>query len=97
METPKIEARVNLKGMIRLDQVEDLLTSLMSRIDSQEQRIVQLQQMCAFYSKRADVESQFEELSHQMNKISTKLETVHSYATANIGNDTRFYMICLML
>ena len=42
----EMETMINLRGMIHLDQVEDLISNLVSTVDRQQREIDALKQLC---------------------------------------------------
>lgn len=73
--------------MIRLDQVEALLTRLYDRIDRQDLVIEDLQRQCAFYAIQAATIQRHNELMDALNATNARLDAVQVAAMARLGSD----------
>lgn len=76
---------VNLSRMIRLDEVEDILNTMMRRLDAQESTIVSLQRLCSSLLPKAAANDAFENMQNTIRDLSSRLEDVAAAATSNIG------------
>lgn len=76
---------LDLRKMIRLDQVEDLLQGLIDRVEAQDQTIQTLQRLCeGLLSKHAANEA-LSTLEASIKNVSARLDLVQAAATARIG------------
>lgn len=79
---------MNLRGMIRLDQVEDIFSNLMDTVDRQEKKIESLQLLCQNFMDNRVAEERFREVQSGLEEISIKLNRVHTFATSRLdGNE----------
>jgi hypothetical protein len=76
---------LNLSKMIRLDQVEDIMNSMMHRLDRQEATIVQLQNLCSSLLTKNAANEQFEEIQDTMRDMTERMEQLNTASTSNIG------------
>lgn len=77
---------VNLSKMIRLDQVEELLNTMMARLDSQEQTIEQLQRLCSSLLSKNSANEVFDGMQRSISSLSSRIDRVQTAATADMGN-----------
>jgi hypothetical protein len=77
---------LNLSKMIRLDQVEDIMNSMMHRLDSQEATIVALKSLTSNLLTKHAANETFNNIQESMNDLAMKLDQVSDAATSNIGN-----------
>jgi hypothetical protein len=84
-----VKQRINLQGLIRLDQVEHILNSLMQRIDDQDVLISRLTDQCAHLQSQTHANSQYARLADICGKMQTQLDSVSSAAMARVDNDKR--------
>ena len=76
---------INLSKMIRLDEVEDILSGMMQRLDSQEATIGSLQRLVGQLLPKAAANEAFENMNESMRDIVKRLNDVSAAATANLG------------
>lgn len=81
----KTSPRVNLRSMINLDSIENLLSSLIARIDEQDRIIEHLQRTCTGYLPTQVAEENFSSLSENLKKLSSRLDAIHSASITKIG------------
>lgn len=81
MDAPK---RINLQGLIRLDQVEDVLNRLMDRIDSQDVLIRQLYQQCETFQSRENAAQQAQILQDTCVHLQKQVDSVRICALAPV-------------
>ena len=81
------ESKIDLRRMIRLDQVEDLLSSMMEKIDQQEAAIHGLQQLCLSFAKQQSVDERNFDLYASVKKLSQEIKALQVAATARLGDD----------
>ena len=78
-------SRVSLKGMIQLEQIEDLLTSLQNRIDSQERTIAEMQASptnLTLYAQKAEVFEMIANINDNLFAINRRLEALEKATVA---------------
>jgi RNA polymerase-interacting CarD/CdnL/TRCF family regulator len=79
-------SRVNLRSMINLDSIENLLSSLMTRIDEQDVTIERLQSACARFLQSTQVaEENFSNVTANLKKMSLRLDSVQSSSITTVG------------
>lgn len=78
---------MNLRSMIRLDQVEDLLTNLIDRINRQDKIIESMHLAFATFAKQEEVNHRFSDIYDSVIQIGSKLNVVEVAATARLGDD----------
>lgn len=76
---------LNLSKLIRLDEVEDILGTMMKRLDDQEATILSLQRLSASLLPKAAANDVFESIQEKIVDLNARLDEVQSAATANIG------------
>ena len=76
---------LNLSKMIRLDQVEDIMNSMVHRLDTQEATIVDLQKLCSSLLSKNAANDSFEAMQDSMRSMEDRLDLCHAAATSNIG------------
>jgi hypothetical protein len=82
---PGTKPGINLSKMIRLDEVEDILSGMMQRLDSQEATITSLQRLVATLLPKAAAGAAFENVNDAIRDLSRRLDDVSAAATANLG------------
>lgn len=80
-----ITPRVNLRGMIQLDQIEDLLSSLLHRINKQDQTIENLQKLCKSFMPQNKAMESISEIEKEIKKINLKLDITTKASTSILG------------
>ena len=78
-------SRVSLKGMIQLEQIEDLLTSLQDRIDSQERTIAAMQASptnLTLYVQKTEVYEKISSINDNLTFINRRLEALEKAVVA---------------
>ena len=78
-------SNVNLSKMIRLDEVEELLNSMMARLDAQEQTITTLQRLCASLLSKNSANEVFDNIQQSLESLSSRLDRVQQAATSDLG------------
>ena len=87
--------RLNIHGIIDLDQMAAVLTSLIEQIDRQNKVIMDLQkQMITFVSNQyfADKIQSFEQ---SLSKLSVKADFIHEAATSSVSNKKYVLIVSL--
>ena len=79
-------SRLNIHGIIDLDQMAAVLTSLIEQIDHQNKIIVNIQkQMQSFVSNQNFIE-QFHSLEQILSKLSVRVDSIQEAATSSVLN-----------
>ena len=81
--------RVNLKNIIQIDQIENLLTSLIHQSEAQEMKIQHLTKLCETFTKQPIFIEQVENINKKLNEITSKLILVDEASTSRINNDIK--------
>ena len=68
--------KVNLRGLLRLDDVEDLLERLMERVDMQEKTIEELKAKSITYASSDKVTEGFSDTQKILRNLSIKVKTL---------------------
>ena len=79
-----METKVNLRGMIHLDQVEDLITNLVHTVQSQHNEIVELKAMCADYMSTYAAAQKFITVHTRIDKLEMQLNEVNRRCTSRL-------------
>jgi cell division septum initiation protein DivIVA len=69
--------KVNLRGLLRLDDVEDLLERLMERVDMQAKEIDELKTKSLFYASADKVTEGFSDAQKMLRNLSVKVFICH--------------------
>ena len=80
----KMETKVNLRGMIHLDQIEDLLTNLVHTVQSQHDEIVGLKAICADYMSTYAAAQKFNTAHTRIDKLEIQLNEVNRRCTSRL-------------
>lgn len=72
--------------MIRLDEVGELLGSMMQRLDAQEKTIASLQRLCASLLPKNSANEVFDDIQRSLEGLTRRLDQVQTAATADLGN-----------
>ena len=78
-------SRVNLRGMIKLDQVEDLLSGLMEKMNSQEVTIKRMQQQLDLTLNLHSAQESFASLHRQLKAAQHRIEVLENDSKVDIG------------
>ena len=97
MEQTGDNPRINLRGMIRLDQVEDLFNTLMEKVDNQQQEINQLKRLCRNFVTEQSFNAQCNVISQTIDGIERRIDIAQSAAMAQIGNERWYIHTCGIL
>ena len=71
--------KVNLRGLLRLDDVEDLLERLMERVDMQEKTIEELKAKSITYASSDKVTEGFSDTQKILRNLSIKVNTIFTF------------------
>lgn len=85
-ESPR---RVNLGNVIHLDQIEELLTNLLTRIDNQQRAIDSLSELCLSFCDSGTLTSHITKTSSSINDINERIEWIQKMLMIPVG-DSRF-------
>eukprot|EP00596_Hydrurales_sp_CCMP1899_P008657 CAMPEP_0119049210 /NCGR_PEP_ID=MMETSP1177-20130426/63414_1 /TAXON_ID=2985 /ORGANISM="Ochromonas sp, Strain CCMP1899" /LENGTH=365 /DNA_ID=CAMNT_0007026149 /DNA_START=135 /DNA_END=1229 /DNA_ORIENTATION=+ len=77
-----METRVNLRRMIDLDQVENLLSNLVETVDKQQEEIENLKLLCDNFLNKGIADERFRQVQSEMEDLSIKVNRVRGSATA---------------
>ena len=79
-------SRLNIHGIIDLDQMAAVLISLIEQIDHQNKIIINIQkQMQSFVSNQKFIE-QFHSLEQILSKLSVRVDSIQEAATSSVLN-----------
>ena len=81
-----METKVNLRGMINLDQVEDLLSEVLSRMDTQDKNIHHVNETLKSLMPRQSAERCIEELHDAVKVLSGRVDAVRETSVARVDN-----------
>ena len=83
-----METKVNLRGMIHLDQVEDLLSNLVDTVNAQQKEIEGLKRLCENFLSSHIAEEKFRDADYKMKTLENRLHQVHMRSTSILdGNE----------
>jgi flagellar capping protein FliD len=80
-------SRVNLKRLIRLDQVEEILNHLLEKIDNQDNMIRKLSQQCEQYQSVQLSHKQFQLLQDVCAQLQQQMDQLKIAAMCRVDND----------
>lgn len=78
----EMEGRINLRGIIHLDQVEDLLSNLVDTVNEQQKEIEGLKLLCGNFMVNYAADQKFREVSNRMENLEMQLNEVYQRATS---------------
>jgi hypothetical protein len=84
---PLHQKRVNLRSVIQLDEIEDLLSSLCNRIDAQEVVIADLQKLCASFVGKTEFHDRITSSNESIVKLNSKVDHLQELSVITIGNN----------
>ena len=79
-----METKLNLRGMIHLDQIEDLLSNLIDTVDRQQEDIKRLQSICDGFMTNQAADEKFQIVHRGMEDMTAKISHVHMATTARL-------------
>ena len=79
-----MEGKLNLRGMIHLDQIEDLLTNLVGTVDRQQTEIASLKLLCRSFVATQLSDENFRLVHTRIEDLASKLSQVHASATTKL-------------
>lgn len=74
--------RINLRGIIHLDQVEDLLSNLVDTVNEQQKEIEGLKMLCGSFMVNYTADKMFREMHTRMENFEMQLNEVYQRATS---------------
>lgn len=77
---------MNLRGMINLNSVEDLLSEVLSRMDAQEKSITAIQSTMQGLMPRQTAERCIDELHDAVKVLSGRVDAVREASVARVDN-----------
>jgi transcription elongation GreA/GreB family factor len=77
--------KVNLRGMVQLDQMEDFLSHLLDRITQQDKIIESLSKLLENAATKTASERKFKEIEAFLLKLSNRLDAVETASTAIVN------------
>lgn len=78
--------KINLRGIIQLDQIENFFSHIIERLNSQDHLIQNLQSLCDnLLSKSFGLEN-FDMISKQFNDVNNRLDFIHSLCYTKVGS-----------
>jgi predicted transcriptional regulator len=85
MENIGPSKRVNLRGIIQLDQMEDFLTQIYDKMNKQEDEINNLKLLCNTLMNQKYGMEQIHSINQNITKMNEKLEILQHSCTSHIG------------
>ena len=79
-----MERKINLRGMIQLDQIEDLLSNLVETVHSQQKEIDGLKAICSNYMSTSVADQKFNALYSKIENLEIKLIEVNRRSTCRL-------------
>lgn len=80
----KMETKLNLRGMIHLDQIEDLLSNLVDTVQSQQKEINGLKAMCSDYMSTYAADQKFYAVHSRIEDLEMRLIEVNRRSTSRL-------------
>ena len=81
-----MDTKVNLRGMINLDQVEDLLSEVLSRMDAQDKNLQAVNESIKGLMPRQSAERCIDELHDAVRVLSGRVDAVREASVARVDN-----------
>lgn len=81
-----METKVNLRGMINLDQVEDLLSEVLTRMDKQDKHISTITETVKSLMPRQSAERCIDELHDAVKVLSGRVDAVREASVARVDS-----------
>jgi len=78
-------SRIDLKSIIQVDKIENILSSLITQLDRQEKTIEQLQKS----SDSGHMTNIINNLEFKVQELTLKVEAMEAASTVKLGNDLR--------
>jgi len=78
-------SRIDLKSIIQVDKIENILSSLITQLDRQEKTIEQLQKS----SDSGHMTKVIANLQFKVQELTLKVEAMEAASTVKLGNDLR--------
>ena len=77
---------MNLRGMINLDQVEDLLSEVLTRMDAQDKKIHSVNDTIKTLMPRHSAERCIDDLQEAVKVLSGRVDAVREASMARVDN-----------
>jgi hypothetical protein len=81
-----LKSRLNIHGIIDLDQMASVLTSLIEQVDRQNRVIGDLQKSLSLYTTRQTFMERMGNVESLLSKASTRIDALHEATTATVLN-----------
>ena len=81
-----METKVNLRGMINLDQVEDLLSEVLTRMDAQDRNLHAVNETMKSLMPRQSAERCIDDLHEAVRVLSGRMDAVREASMARVDN-----------
>ena len=81
-----MEPKVNLRGMINLDQIEDLLSEVLMRMDAQDKNLQSMNETLKTLMPRQSAERCIDELHDAVKVLSGRVDAVREASMARVDN-----------
>ena len=81
-----MEPKVNLRGMINLDQIEDLLSEVLMRMDAQDKNLQSVNETLKTLMPRQSAERCIDELHDAVKVLSGRVDAVREASMARVDN-----------
>lgn len=85
-QTSNGQRRVNLRGIIQLDQMEEFLSHLLEKVTRQETAIAQLTALCSSLMSINEAHRHMSSTQEEINTINKKLDQITFASTAHMGS-----------
>jgi septum formation inhibitor-activating ATPase MinD len=79
-------SKVNLKNLIQIDKVEDLLSTLINQVEKQEKEILRLTKICESFVTQSNYSETSIHFENELDRIRKKLELVEDAATSKLDS-----------
>ena len=95
--------RVSLKNIIQIDQIENLLTSLIHQSEAQEKKIQHLTKVCESFTTQTIFVEQVESINNKLTEINSNLKLLDEASTSRISNEIKIsagelsYLNCVQI
>ena len=83
-----LDNKVNLRGMLRLDPVEDLLSNVLQRLNEQDMVISELKQRMSGCMGREAAQDSLSELHRMIKNAQNKIDMMEADSVVQIGGRT---------
>jgi len=77
---------INLQGIVNFAQLEDILSAILDKINSQDEVLSRLQSLSASFVQKSLLMSKLTEIFDILSGVNAKLEILQSASTSVLGN-----------